>query len=97
MVDAMRPLQRDAETESRRDNVARSLLVAAPSLPATSSLNLMARTSTTFHLPSKVDLFSTRIFRGPILHQLQTPYVNRKPRTPDYEKKINVSDSWVQR
>ena len=41
---------------------------------------------TSFHLLSKVNLFLL-VFLGGL----------RKPRTPDYEKKLNVSDSWVQR
>ena len=42
-IDVTRPLQRAAELESRRENVVRSFQVAAPLLPASSSLNLLAR------------------------------------------------------
>ena len=58
MIDAARPLQRVAEPESRRENAARLSQVTALLLPASSSLNLLVRTSVS--MPPIVDRVSKR-------------------------------------
>ena len=58
IADAAWPLQRAAEPESRRENALGSSQVAAPPLPASSSLNLLARTSAS--MPPIADRASKR-------------------------------------
>ena len=53
IIDVTRPLQRATEPEIRRENVSGSSQVAAPPLPASSSLNLLVRTSES--MPSIAD------------------------------------------
>ena len=50
MIDTARPLQRAVEPESHLENVAGLSQVAAPPLPASSSLNLLVRMSASMPL-----------------------------------------------